>query len=144
MQTDTQLLPRVGVSLWRRLAAIVYDLFALFAVCFVAGAVALLFRHGTAIAPHTWWFTAYLTLACYAYFAYSWRRTQTLGMRSWKLCLQSADGGQITQRQTLVRFIVALISWAPAGLGYWWSLWEPHRRTWHDIASGTVIVHEDH
>jgi uncharacterized RDD family membrane protein YckC len=129
-----------AASLWRRLAAIVYDLFALFAVCFVAGAIALAFRHGTAVAPHTWWFTAYLALACYGYFAYSWRRRQTLGMRSWKLYLQSADGGQVTHRQTALRFVAAIVSWLPAGLGFWWSLWERERRTWHDLVSGTILL----
>jgi len=133
-------LPRTA-SLWRRFAAIVYDSFAVFGVSFAAGAVALAWRHGEIPPSGISWFTLYLVLANYAYFAYSWRRGQTLGMRAWKLRLvDAAHGGRVTWRQTAVRFAVALLAWAPAGFGYWRSLWDAEARAWHDTASGTRLV----
>jgi uncharacterized RDD family membrane protein YckC len=32
------------------------------------------------------------------------------------------------------------VSLAAAGLGFLWSLVDAERRTWHDLASGTVLV----
>ena len=31
-----------------------------------------------------------------------------------------------------VRFFAALLSWAPAGLGFLWQLWDKDKLTWHD------------
>lgn len=131
------------VPLWRRLAAILYDCFAVFAVCFVAGALAVALHHGQAIAAESWWFTAYLGLASYAYFAYSWRRGRTLGMRSWKLRLVDATtGNAVSWPQTALRFVVALLAWVPAGMGYWRALWDREQRTWHDLVSATRLVRD--
>lgn len=130
-------------SLWRRLAAIVYDGCAVFGVCFVAAAVAVAVRHGQAITAESWWFTAYLVLASYAYFAHSWRRGRTLGMRSWKLRLvDAATGSNVSWRQTALRFVVALLSWLPAGMGYWRALWDREQRTWHDLVSATRLIRD--
>lgn len=128
------------VTLRRRLAAIVYDSFALLGVCAGAGALVVLARGGRAVDAGTLWFTGYLTLAIYGYFALSWRRGQTLGMRSWKIKLvDSADGGRVSWRQTLLRFVLALLGWLPAGIGYWRALWDRDGRTWHDAGSGTRL-----
>ncbi len=130
-------------SLWRRLAAIVYDSFAVFAVCFVASGIAVALHHGQAIANGSWWFTASLGLVCYGYFAHSWRRGRTLGMRSWKLrVVDATTGNAVSWRQTLLRFVVALLGWLPAGMGYWRSLWDDEQRTWHDLVSATRLVRD--
>jgi uncharacterized RDD family membrane protein YckC len=103
----------------------------------------LAIRRGALIAPGSWWFSAYLTLACYAYFAYSWRRGRTLGMRSWKIrVVDAATGHTVSWRQTVVRFVVALLGWLPAGMGYWRSLWDKEHRTWHDAVSATRLVRD--
>jgi uncharacterized RDD family membrane protein YckC len=39
-----------------------------------------------------------------------------------------------------LRFAVALLSLAPAGLGFWWALFDAQGRSWHDIAAGTLVV----
>ena len=51
------------------------------------------------------------------------------------------DGGRPTFASASVRFIAAIISWAPCGLGFLWQLWDPDKLTWHDRISGTRIVH---
>ena len=33
-----------------------------------------------------------------------------------------------------------VVSWSTAGAGYVWSLFSAQKRTWHDIASRTVLV----
>jgi len=129
------------VGLWRRLAAIVYDGFALFAVCFVAGAIAVAAHRGQAISANSWWFTGYLLLASYGYFGYCWRRGQTLGMRCWKIKIVDAtSGGAPSWRQTAVRFFIALIGGLILGFGFWWAALNRDRRAWHDSASGTRLI----
>ena len=42
-----------------------------------------------------------------------------------------------------LRYAVATLSLAAGGLGFLWSLIDRERRTWHDLASGTVLVRLD-
>lgn len=133
--------PPADVPLWRRLAAILYDCFAVFAVCFVAGGVVVALRRGAALETATWWFTGYLVCTTYAYFGYCWRRGQTLGMRSWKIrIVDSATGGLPSWSQTAARFVVALLGWVPAGLGVLWAVFDRDGRAWHDRVSATHLI----
>lgn len=128
------------VTLRRRLAAVVYDSFAVIGVCAGAGAFVILVRGGRAVEAGSLWFTGYLALAIYGYFALSWRRGQTLGMQSWKIRLvDCASGGRVSWRQTLLRFAFALLGWVPAGMGYWRALWDRDGRAWHDAAYSTRL-----
>lgn len=152
---------REPARLWRRFAAMSYDAVALIGILFCAALLPMAIHRG-AIAAGTAWHQLYLLAVAYAYFAVCWRRGgQTLGMRPWKVRVVSADGApQLSWRQTLVRFLVALLplvaftaagQWSlPAGivagafacLGYLWPWWDPARCAWHDRASRTRLVHE--
>ncbi len=129
------------VTLWRRCAAIVYDTLAVIGIWFVVGGIVVGLHHGEAIPVQTPWFTALLLAATYAYFAFCWHRGgQTLGMKSWRIrVVDSASAAPISWRQTLVRFAVALVSWMPLGLGYFWAL-GGRGETWHDRASGSKLI----
>jgi uncharacterized RDD family membrane protein YckC len=71
----------------------------------------------------------------------SWRRGgQTLGMRPWRLKLESRDGTPLRRRQLWLRFAVATLSLLLGGLGFWWAWLDRQRLTWHDRASGTRLV----
>jgi uncharacterized RDD family membrane protein YckC len=65
---------------------------------------------------------------------------QTLGMKAWRLRLITTDGSPVSLRQALVRFFGACVSALPAGLGFWWLLWDPQQLSWHDRWSGTTIA----
>ena len=133
-------LPACG--LFRRLASMVYDSLLVAAVLMVAAA-ALIIPYGSEIRSGTLWFQIYLVLACWAYFAVCWRMGgQTVGMRAWRIRLVTADGRKIGWAHSALRFFAAVASAAPAGLGFFWSLFEPRRRTWHDLASSTRLVVE--
>lgn len=74
----------------------------------------------------------------------SWARGgQTLGMRAWRLKVLSADGAVASRRALWLRYAVATLSLAAAGVGFLWSLIERERRTWHDRASRTAFVRID-
>jgi uncharacterized RDD family membrane protein YckC len=131
-------------ALGLRLLAGVYDLLPLFGLWSLAGALALALTGG-ALDPHQiadklLVQTIALALTA-AYFVISWTRGgQTLGMRAWRLRVVRADGSSIASATALLRFAVALISFGVAGIGFLWASFDGQRRTWHDIAAGTLMV----
>lgn len=81
-------------------------------------------------------------LIIFLFFVLYWTRVgRTLGMQSWRLQLESLDGSNIHFGTATLRFFAALLSWAPLGLGFLWSLWDKDRLTWHDRLSKTRIVY---
>lgn len=150
--------------LWRRLAALVYDLLAVVAIVMVVGLLCQLATGGRLIATgaHTaiaWWYQPLQGLVVAAYFAVSWvRGGQTLGMRPWRIRLVGAGGGKVAPGQALRRVVVAalpllfleLAPWLGLRGALWavpigWVLWfapalvDPRRRALHDFAAGTEL-----
>lgn len=134
-------LDRPIAGFWLRLAAIFYDSLLLFSVLYFATLVILFFNDGKAIPPNQPLYTTYLLVVSYIYFGWFWTHGgQTLGMRAWRIRLRCKEGGTISWRQALLRFVTAAISWVPAGAGYFWSLVDRERMSWHDRLSGTVLI----
>ncbi len=132
--------PTTTVSLWRRLAAILYDALLVLAVVFFASFIALAFNRGEAI-THSPWYTLYLLGVVYLYFAWFWTRSgQTLGMKTWRIRVVDAMGDAIDWHEAMVRYLMAMVSWGCLGLGFWWSLWDGEGRTWHDRVSRTHLI----
>jgi len=139
--------PSCGVAqrpgLLRRMGALFYDVLLLAAVLFLAAAVVLPLTGGEAVKPYNPLFSAYLFMVCLLYFAWPWvRGGQTLGMKTWRLRAQRVDGGTLTWRNAVLRFLVALASWAPLGAGFLWVLVDKDKMAWHDRLSKTVLVME--
>ena len=133
-------LPPAPAGLARRFAAMFYDAL-LMAAALYAAAIPAVWFHGGEVPPGDPWFQGWLILVAWFYLAVSWNRGgQTLGMRAWRCRLVSTEDGPVGWGRTVVRFAAALVSWAAFGLGFWWSLADPARRTWHDRWSGTRIV----
>ena len=126
----------------RRLAAILYDSIVLIGLLFFAALPPTLI-HGEATTG-TWavlLMRIYLLAVAFAFFGGFWTHGgQTIGMRAWRVRVVRADGKTIGWRDALVRFAVAIVSWAAAGAGFWWSLFDREGLTWHDRASGTRLV----
>jgi uncharacterized RDD family membrane protein YckC len=104
-------LPGVPASLFRRLAALVYDGLLLLAVLFLGTLVLLPFSGGESITPQDSgpWEYAYrgwIALLTLGFFGLSWtRRGQTLGMMSWKIRLLRDDGSLPRWRDAAARFL---------------------------------------
>lgn len=83
-----------------------------------------------------------LSIACVAvFFTAFWRKGgQTLGMQAWRIKLVDAQGEIPGTGRCLLRCLAALVSLAPAGLGYWWCLVDRRKRYWHDYLSGTHLL----
>ncbi|HLR12207.1 MAG TPA: RDD family protein [Burkholderiaceae bacterium] len=90
----------------RRFAAMMYEAVLLFGVVFLASLLfdtltqsrhALSFRHARQLV---------LFLAIGAYFILSWRRGQTLPMKTWHIRLVAADGQPLRWSQLLLRYVL--------------------------------------
>ena len=140
-----------SANLARRLAALIYDLFLLFAITLAYGLLLLLIKvvfNGTQgledIQPGP--FLQWLSLigwlvALGGYYFICWRKQgQTLGMKSWRLKLQQADGSLATPEQCIKRSILATLSLGLLGIGYLWCLISADKACLHDIYSGTEVV----
>lgn len=137
--------PSVGrvPGLPRRLLSAAYDALLLLAVLLVAGlpaaAVTLALPHELAVAL----LRIYLVLVGAGYFTLFWRKGQTLAMKTWRIRLQSADGGAPSRGQVWLRFLFACLTLAPLGLGWWAALWRDDRQFLHDHLAGTRLVRTD-
>jgi uncharacterized RDD family membrane protein YckC len=123
-----------------RLLAMFYDALLLFSALLIATALSLLVTEGT-LSYHNPFFRTFLFLICFSFYAWFWLHGgQTLGMRAWRLRLQRPDGQPITVWQALLRFMAAIPSLLPAGLGLFWMLVDRDRMAVHDRISESVIV----
>lgn len=150
--------------LWRRLAALVYDLLAAAAIVMVVGLVAQLATGGHLIDTGVQvvipvWYRPLQALVLGGYFSVSWRYGgQTLGMRPWRAQLRSSAGDAASWPQVSIRLVVGAsplgLLWLAPTLGLrptlWamllaWILWfapalfDPRRRAVHDLLAGTQL-----
>jgi uncharacterized RDD family membrane protein YckC len=127
-------------GLARRLAALCYDALLLTALLLVLTAILLALRRGTAIAPQTWWFQLVVVVVCLLFYGGFWTHGgQTLGMRAWKIRVVRDDGTALDWGDAVLRFAAAWLAALPAGLGYWWCLFDADKRCWHDRLTHTHV-----
>jgi uncharacterized RDD family membrane protein YckC len=125
-------------GLFRRLAAMVYDLFLLFALFMLVGFVGVGIAGGEVEHPL---FRLTVLLVPVIFYGYFWRKTgQTLGMLAWRIRVQTPQGEPVNLKQTLLRLLGGLLSWSCLGLGYFWLFFDQDKRTWPDLLSGTQVV----
>ena len=135
-----------NTSLIRRFAAIIYDSLLVFACLVMLAIISTSYLGGKSVyAGGQLYLFGYNTLRfaiIFLFFVLYWSRPgRTLGMQSWRLQLETFDGGKVGVGAAVIRFFAALISWAPAGLGFLWSLWDKDGLTWHDRISKTRIMY---
>lgn len=131
--------PAAAPGLLRRLAAMLYDALVLCALLMVAAA-AWVALHRAAAPVGDWAFRAYLLAVCAVFYAGFWNRGETLGLRAWKMRIEGPDGRPPGWGRALLRCGAALLSWLPAGLGFWWVLFDREHLAWHDRLSRTRLV----
>lgn len=134
--------PPTRSSLFRRLAAAFYDSLLVLAVLMLATLLLLPLTGGQAINPGNHAYTLYLLAVGFAFFGGFWTHGgQTLGMRAWRLRVVSLDNRPLTWQQALYRYLAAILSWLPLGLGFWWQWLDREGLTLHDRLSGTQLIH---
>ena len=138
-----------SAGLITRFAAMVYDSLLALSIAMVYGALFLAIKHlvfqielgpGERATIGSSGFIG-LFLIIEGFFWFFWcRGGQTLGMRTWRLKLISSDCGAVSLPQAIVRGLLAPISFAALGLGYFWCLWDHKGETWHDKLSNTRVI----
>jgi len=130
-------------SFLRRLGAMTYDGLLILALLFIATLPFIAMRGGEPVeSAGNWPYQLVLCVVIYGFFVGFWTRSgRTLGMQSWRLQLENLDGSPPTLVGATIRFFAALLSWAPAGLGFFWQLWDKDKLTWHDRLSGTRLAY---
>jgi len=141
---DEESLTGAPAGLLRRLAAMFYDALLVIALAFVATFALLPLTDGEAILTSTQGlagnlYQALLVALAFAYFGLCWTRGgQTLGMKAWRIRLETADGRRLNWVDVLVRFTSgAAFTWM-AVLGLWYLAqpgWSPG-----DVGAGLMLV----
>lgn len=142
-------LPRAG--LWRRMAALLYDMFLVAAIWMSLGfALQLLFGPGTSelvegevqtdpVVSRVMFLMMVASAATF-YIGF-WRKTgQTLGMIAWRIRVLSADNRPLNLQQGLSRFFLAWPAFWLLGLGYLWMYVDPQGDAAHERLSGSKTV----
>jgi uncharacterized RDD family membrane protein YckC len=127
-------------SIFRRFGAILYDTLLVIALMILGTLPFVAVRGGEPVDPGDLPYQLTLIAIAYLFFVGFWSGYgRTLGMQSWRLRIESPDGGKPSLSEASLRFFAAIISWLPAGLGFWWQLWDRDGLTWHDRISGTRL-----
>lgn len=122
---DEQSTTGATARLFRRLAAMLYDLLLMVALWFVATFAMLPLTGGEAILTSRQgllghFYHALLLLLAVAYFGLCWTRGgQTLGMRAWQIRLERLDGRSPGWSDALIRFTTGATSVLLAAFGLW-------------------------
>src|SRR6201998_2858303 len=114
-----------SVTFWPRLGANAIDLVIILAL------ISLFHVHRVFLAA---W-------VLYRFAMYIWR-SATIGELALNLRVQRFDGTLITgdYGTAVVRALSSLLSLLPLGLGFFWTLFDPARETWHDKITNTQVV----
>lgn len=141
---DGQSTTGASAGLCRRLAAMTYDLLLMLALWFVATFAMLPLTGGEAILASSQgllghFYHALLLLLALAYFGLCWTRGgQTLGMKAWRIRLETLDGRSPGSGDVLIRFTIGAACLLLAALGLWclrapgWS--------WRDLAGVALLL----
>jgi len=135
-------------GVFRRLAALLYDLLLLCGVLMIAVTFLIVpyelimgapFPHDEHL--HRLGLRLYLVTTTALFFMFFWvRGGQTLGMRTWRLRLVREDGSLLRPGDALTRLVWATLCLAPAGAGLLWMLFDRDRLTCYDRLSHTKPI----
>jgi len=143
--------PLPCAGLMRRMAALLYDSFLVFAIWMLIGYLIQLFpgvENAKIINGHlvTNLYVDYLLFSLMffsaaAFYCWFWLRSgQTLGMLAWRLRLKSESDDYLTVKQVFIRWLMAWPSFLLFGVGYFWHYFNKNGDTLHDLISGTKVV----
>jgi uncharacterized RDD family membrane protein YckC len=124
----------------RRLGAMLYDGLLVLALMMLVTVPFVAVRGGEPVEPGNLAYRLVMLATAWLFFAGFWSRSgRTLGMQSWRLQLATASGERPGFARASIRFLAAILSALPLGLGFWWQLWDTEGLSWHDRLSGTRL-----
>ena len=82
------------------------------------------------------------TLLVIGYYTFFWSLVGfTPGKVILGLKVVRMDGRNISLGRAILRFFAYWVSAIPFFLGFFWVLWDPKRRSWHDKIAGTQVLY---
>ncbi len=127
----------------RRLMSLVYDALLTLALWFMTTlSVIMVTKPFTGLdsiqGAHRIYLYLLLFLVTLGFFSTFWRYNgQTLGMQAWRIRVDSLEGGALSWRQSLLRFLLA---WSTLGLGLGWALFDPKKQALYDRLCQTRLI----
>ena len=119
-----------------------YDGLLVLALMILATIPFVAMQGGEPVEPGDPLYQVAMLLVAWAFFVGFWTRSgRTLGMQSWRLQVETADGNRPGIGAATLRFLGAILSWLPLGLGFWWQLVDSDGLAWHDRLSGTRLCY---
>ncbi len=131
----------IPIGIIRRLGIMIYDYFLVFALLFLATAIAVKVNHNQQISAENLYFKFYLLFICCGFYVGFWLRAgQTLGMKAWKTRIVDFNNQPLSLYRALLRFTFAIPSILCLGIGLFWQLFDKDNLALHDRLSGTKLV----
>lgn len=132
-----------NAGLLRRFGAMLYDALLVVALLILASIPFIAVRGGQIVEPDAnLFYQLCMLLVIYLFFVGFWtRKGRTLGMQSWGMQLETDGGQRVNVTTASLRFVAAIVSWLPLGLGFAWQLWDRDGLSWHDRLSRTRLVY---
>lgn len=153
-------------TLKRKAICLIYESLLLIAVLFIASLIFHLIIRDTQAAYFKPLFQFYLFIVMGYYFTWFWTHGgQTLAMQTWKMRIVTVEGGSLTKKRAVTRYLCALIgiiffviidhvvpfefvnkthlvliSFVFFGFGFLWALFDRDHQFLHDRLAGTRII----
>jgi len=128
------------ISIWRRLASILYDFLLVVAVLIIMSIPFFSFDlQENNLLKVT--IQIYYYLITQYFFVWFWVHNQgTLGMKTWKIKIICDNNNRLTYKQAIIRFNTAIFSLLFFGLGFLISFFRKDKKCFHDIISKTALI----
>jgi uncharacterized RDD family membrane protein YckC len=127
------------VSIWRRIASIIYDALLVLAILIVMSIPFFSFNvEENNLLKIT--MQVYFYFIIQYFFVWFWVNNEgTLGMKTWKIKIVCNNGEKISYKKAIIRFNIAIISILFFGLGFLISFFRKDKKCLHDIISKTSL-----
>ena len=128
------------ISIWRRLASILYDFLLVVAVLIIMSIPFFSFDlQENNLLKVT--IQIYYYLITQYFFVWFWVHNQgTLGMKTWKIKIICDNNNRLSYKQAIIRFNIAIFSLLFFGLGFLISFFRKDKKCFHDIISKTALI----
>jgi uncharacterized RDD family membrane protein YckC len=128
-------------GLARRLACAVYELLILTALVLIAGFPFLALAGDATAGWRRHLLQAYVLVVVGTYLVGFWTHGgQTLAMKTWRIRVESAEGGAVSRPAAIRRYLFALAGLALAGVGFFWAFLDRDRQFLHDRLARTRLA----
>jgi uncharacterized RDD family membrane protein YckC len=131
---------RPAPGLLRRLACAAYELLILAALLLVATFPFLSLAGDATSGIRRHLLQAWVIAVVGAYLVGFWSHGgQTLAMKTWRIRLETAEGGRVGLPRAAGRYVLALVGVAALGVGFLWAFLDRDRQFLHDRLAGTRL-----